>query len=80
MLMKRQLKYVMICSLPSVTCINTTSITLSSAAMYSQNGIPAIGAFIIGDEDKYFLHYKNMLIYEGFLMTILENIISMHDM
>jgi hypothetical protein len=27
----------------------------SSAAMYSQNGIPAIGAFITGGEDMYLL-------------------------
>jgi hypothetical protein len=33
----------------------TIPITTSSAAMYSQNGIPAISAFITGSEDKYVL-------------------------
>jgi hypothetical protein len=54
-LMRHQLKYVMMCSLPSITCIKTAPIVASSAAMYSQNGIPAIGAFITGGEDMYFL-------------------------
>jgi hypothetical protein len=53
--MRHQLKYVMMYSLPSVACIKTTPITTSSTAMYSQNGIPTIGAFITGGEDKYLL-------------------------
>jgi hypothetical protein len=52
---RHQLKYVMMCSLPSVIYIKTAPITASSAAMYSRNGIPAIGAFITGGEGKYIL-------------------------
>jgi hypothetical protein len=67
-LMRRQLKYIMMCSLPSITCdkiapittslatmYNQKGIPASSAAMYSRKGIPAICAFITGGEDKYFL-------------------------
>jgi hypothetical protein len=53
--MRHRLKYVMMYCLPSVTCINTTPITISSTTMYNQNGIPAIGAFIPDGEDRYFL-------------------------
>jgi hypothetical protein len=53
--MRYRLKYVMLYSLPSVTCVKTAPIIASSAAMYSRKGILAIGAFITGGEDKYFL-------------------------
>jgi hypothetical protein len=46
------------CCLPSITYIKTAPMTTPSAAMYSRNGIPAIGAFIIGGEDKYFLIFS----------------------
>jgi hypothetical protein len=49
------------CSLPSVICIKTAPITTSSVAMYSQNGMPAIGAFITGGEDKYFLCHQRRI-------------------
>jgi hypothetical protein len=50
-----RLKYVMMYSLPSVICVKTAPITASLAIIYNRNGILAIGAFIIGGEDKYFL-------------------------
>jgi hypothetical protein len=52
--MRCRLKYVMMCSLLSITCVNTTPIMPSSVAMYSQNGILVVGALITGGEDKYF--------------------------
>jgi hypothetical protein len=42
------------CSLSSITYVNAAPITLILAAMYSQNGITAIAAFITGGKDKYF--------------------------
>jgi hypothetical protein len=63
--MRHQLKYVMMCSLPSITCVDTTPIMLSSTAMYSQNRILALGAFTTGGEDKYFLSYKKHIVVEG---------------
>jgi hypothetical protein len=48
----------MMYSLPSVICVNTALIMLSSTAMYSRNRIPAFGAFITGDEDKYFCSHQ----------------------
>jgi hypothetical protein len=54
-LMRHQLKYMMMCSLPSITYVETAPITASSAVMYSRNGISAIGAFITDGEEKYLL-------------------------
>jgi hypothetical protein len=50
--MRHQLKYVMMCSLPSITYIKIAPITTSSAVMYNQNGISAIGDVIIGGETQ----------------------------
>jgi hypothetical protein len=45
-----RLRYVTTCSFPSVSCVRTALMTLSSAAMYNRNGIPARGAFNTGAE------------------------------
>jgi hypothetical protein len=53
--MRCRLKYVIMFFLPSFICVKIALITTSSIAMYIQNGITVIAAFITGGEDKYFL-------------------------
>jgi hypothetical protein len=53
--MRRQIKYAMMCSLPSIIYVKAAPITAFLTTMYSRNGILVIGIFITGGEDKYIL-------------------------